>query len=156
LPTEQLACLRTGEAHLFSSRTCLEQLSVFHSSGKAKGSGRRAPSEQGGHADDDGTADDRSRTDVWYALSLRPETQPAYDLLAVDDRARLWVRAWSASGLSTNWWVFAESGELLGSVSVPSGMKITSVSCPCVWGIELGDLDVSSVVRYAVRGTDTC
>ncbi len=102
------------------------------------------------------TADDRRWTEAWYALSPRPETQPAYDLLAVDDRARLWVRAWSTLDLATRWWVFAGGGDLLGSVDVPSGMKITSVRCRWVWGVEHDELDVSYVVRYALRGVDVC
>ncbi len=102
------------------------------------------------------TADDRRWTEAWYALSPRPETQPAYDLLAVDDRARLWVRAWSTLDLATRWWVFARGGDLLGSVDVPSGMKITSVRCGWVWGVEHDALDASYVVRYALRGVDVC
>ncbi len=102
------------------------------------------------------TPDDRGRTESWYARSPRPATQPAYDLLVVDDRARLWVRAWSTLGPATRWWVFARSGDLLGSVDVPSGMKITSVRCGWVWGVEHDELDVGYVVRYALRGVDVC
>ena len=102
------------------------------------------------------TADDRRRTEAWYALSPRPETQPAYDLIEVDDHARLWVRAWSSLGLATRWWVFARGGDLLGSVDVPSGMKITSVRCGWVWGVEHDELDVGYVVRYAQQGVDVC
>ena len=102
------------------------------------------------------TADDRRWTEAWYALSPRPETQPAYDLLVVDDGARLWVRAWSTLDLATRWWVFTRGGDLLGSVDVPSGMKITSVSCGWVWGVEQDELEVSYVVSYALRGVDVC
>ncbi len=102
------------------------------------------------------TADERRRMEAWYALSPRPGTQPAYDLLVVDHRARLWVRSWSTLGLATRWWVFARGGDLLGSVDVPSGMKITSVRCGWVWGVEHDELDVGYVVRYALRGVDIC
>ena len=102
------------------------------------------------------TVDDRHLTETWYALSPRPETQPAYDIIVVDYSSHLWVREWSALGPATRWWVFASGGDLLGSVDVPSGMTITSVSCGWVWGIEQDELDVSYVVRYALRGADAC
>jgi hypothetical protein len=102
------------------------------------------------------TADDRSRTEAWFALSPRPNTPPAYDIIVVDDIARLWVRAWSALDLSTHWWVFSSGGDLLGAVDVPSGMAITSVHCGRVWGVERDELDLSYVVRYALRGVDAC
>lgn len=102
------------------------------------------------------TSDERRRTEAWFALSPRPKTQPAYDIIVVDDLARLWVREWSALDLGTRWWVFSGGGDLLGSVHVPSGMAITSVRCGWVWGVERDELDVSYVVRYALRGVDGC
>lgn len=102
------------------------------------------------------TAGDRRRAEAWYALSPRPETQPAYDRIVVDDHARLWVRAWSTPDVATRWWVFAGGGDLLGSVDVPSGTTITAVRCGWAWGVEHDDLDVSYVVRYALRGVDGC
>ena len=38
----------------------------------------------------------------------------------------------------------------------PSGMKITSVRCGWVWGVEHDELDVGYVVRYALQGVDVC
>lgn len=102
------------------------------------------------------TADDRRRIESWFAASPRPETQPAYDLLVVDDQARLWVREWSGRGSGTRWWVFARSGELLGRVDVPSRFTISAVRCAVVWGVEQGEFDVSYVSRYPVRGLDGC
>ncbi|MGH7480856.1 MAG: hypothetical protein ACRELV_01770 [Longimicrobiales bacterium] len=102
------------------------------------------------------TADDRRRVEAWYALSPRPGTQPAYDRVVVDDEARLWVRAWSPLDDATRWWVFARDGDLLGSVDVPSGTTITAVRCGRAWGIERDELDVSYVVRYALRGVAGC
>lgn len=102
------------------------------------------------------TPEARRRAEDWYALSPRPATQPAFDAIAVDDRARLWVRAWSPSSPATRWWVFAADGDLLGSVHVPNGTRITAVRCGSVWGVEQDELDVSYAVRYALRGTDGC
>lgn len=118
------------------------------------------------------TANGRRLAEASFALAPRPETQPAYDLFAVDDRARLWVREWTSAELATRWWVFARDGELKGSVDVPSGMKILSVRCGAdrttslmgrhsrgpqvavVWGVERDELDVSYVVRYTLRGVE--
>ncbi len=118
------------------------------------------------------TANGRRLAEASFALAPRPETQPAYDLFAVDDRARLWVREWTSAELATRWWVFARDGELKGSVDVPSGMKILSVRCgvdrttslmgrqsrgpqvAVVWGVERDKLDVSYVVRYTLRGVE--
>ncbi len=102
------------------------------------------------------TAGDRRRTEAWYALSPRPETLPAYDRIVVDDQGRLWVRAWSPRDEATPWWVFATNGDLLGSVDVPRGTTISAVRCGWVWGVEQDELDVSYVVRYALRGMNGC
>ena len=103
-----------------------------------------------------GTPEDRRRTDAWFALSPRPDRQPAFDLLVVDDHTRLWVHEWSALAHGNRWWVFSPDGELLGSVEVPSGMTITAVRCGWIWGIEQDELDVSYVVRYEAAGLDGC
>jgi hypothetical protein len=102
------------------------------------------------------TPDERRWTEEWYAHSPRPGTAPAYDRIVVDDRGRLWVRAWAAPDPGGRWWVFASSGELLGAVAVPGGMTLTAVRGCDAWGVERDRLDVSYVVRYTLRGADVC
>lgn len=102
------------------------------------------------------TPNDRRVTEEWYALSPRPDIQPAFDVLLADDHARLWVREWSTPELGSHWWVFDGAGDLLGSVHVPSALTITSVGCGSVWGIEHDQLEVGYVVRYVLRGADVC
>jgi len=102
------------------------------------------------------TPDERRTTEEWFALSPRPTLQPAYDRVVVDDRGRLWVREWSGTDPSTRWWVFSGAGDLLGSVDVPSGTTILAVRCAAVWGVARDELDVSYVVRYALRGVEGC
>jgi hypothetical protein len=102
------------------------------------------------------TVSDRRRIEVWYERSPRPENQPAYDLLVVDDLGRLWVHEWSALDAGKRWWVFAASGDLLGSVDVPNEMTITAVRCGSVWGVERDEWDVSYVVRYTLPGPHAC
>ena len=102
------------------------------------------------------TPDERRRTEEWYALSPRPDRQPAFDLLIADESSRLWVREWSTPEANSRWWVFERRGEVLGYVDVPSALRITSVRCGWVWGIEQDELDVSYVARYALRGEGVC
>jgi len=102
------------------------------------------------------TPDDRRRTEEWYALSPRPDRQPAFDLLVADESSRLWVREWSTPGPTSRWWVFEGGGAVLGFVDVPTSLRIRSVRCEWVWGVEQDDLDVSYVVRYALRGEGVC
>jgi len=100
--------------------------------------------------------DERRTTEEWFALSLRPPIQPAYDRIVVDDRGRLWVREWSGADPATRWWVFSGAGDLLGSVDAPSGTTILAVRCATMWGVARDELDVSYVVRYALRGVEGC
>jgi 6-bladed beta-propeller len=102
------------------------------------------------------TANDRRHLNAWYEQSPRPEKQPAYDLLVVDDVGRLWLHEWSALDLGKRWWVFAANGDLLGSVDVPNEMTIAAVRCGSVWGVERDEWDVSYVVRYALPGPGAC
>jgi hypothetical protein len=102
------------------------------------------------------TPEDRRRMETWIALSPRPATQPAYDRLVVDDRGRLWTRAWATRAPADRWWVFSAAGDLLGSVDAPGGLEIMSVTCDRVWGVERDELDISYVVRYALSGPDIC
>lgn len=100
--------------------------------------------------------EERRQVDTWYSLSPHPELQPAYDDIAVDDRGRLWVRAWSGVEQPTRWWVFEESGRLLGAVQAPREIELTAVTCTDLWGIERDELNVEYVVRYALRGMPGC
>jgi hypothetical protein len=102
------------------------------------------------------TPDERRLTEEWYALSPRPDLQPAFDRLLADEGARLWIRAWSTPEVTSRWWVIERGGDVLGYVDLPSGLRVTSVRCRWVWGVEQDALDVSYVVRYALRGTGVC
>lgn len=102
------------------------------------------------------TAEQRSWLRTWLDLSPLPEFQPAYDIIQVDHRERLWVRAWSPSGDGGRWWVFDTGGALLGSVDVRSGVRITSVRCGFALGVEQDEYGVDYAVRYPVRGPDDC
>jgi hypothetical protein len=88
----------------------------------------------------------------WFKVSPQPDRLPAYDRIVVDDQARLWVREWSGTGPSRNWWIFTEAGELLGSVQVPQGATLYAVLCGSAWGVLTDELDVGYVVRYALNG----
>jgi hypothetical protein len=89
--------------------------------------------------------------DEWFSLSPRPEKLPAYDRIVVDDRARLWVREWSAIGGVSRWWIFSAAGDLLGSAHAPERATLYAVRCGAAWGILTDQLEVSFVVRYTVN-----
>lgn len=94
----------------------------------------------------------RQQAEDWRTLSPRPERAPAFDRFVVDEPGRLWVRAWSADGRAGRWWVFRDDGELVGTVDVPAGLRITHVSCDAVWGVAQDELEVDHVMRYGLRG----
>lgn len=101
------------------------------------------------HAD---TPEKRISQQEWYDLSPRPEIRPTYDRLVVDDAARLWLREWAGANQGgSRWWVFSSDGALLGSVDTPAQFTLMAVRGDQAWGVALDDLDVSYVVRYAVR-----
>jgi hypothetical protein len=105
---------------------------------------------------DAGSADERNWLRTWFDLSPIPELQPAFDLLEVDGAGRLWVREWTPKADGGEWWVFAPSGTPLGSVSVPSALRITSVLCGSVLGVEQDEFEVDYVVRYPIRQRSDC
>lgn len=102
------------------------------------------------------SAGERAQLDMWYELSPQPETVPAFDQFHVDRHGRLWVRAWSASGAGSRWWVMRDDGTLLGSVELASGMTITSIGCRSVLGVEQDELGVDYVVRYPLSAISPC
>jgi hypothetical protein len=87
-----------------------------------------------------------------YELSPRPAMRPTYDRVLVDDQARLWLEEWPGGFTeSRRWWVFARGGALLGYMDAPFGFRLVSVRGAQAWGVTRDDLDVSYVVRYAIR-----
>ncbi|NNF27935.1 MAG: hypothetical protein HKN73_11990 [Gemmatimonadetes bacterium] len=102
------------------------------------------------------SAEERNWLRSWFELSPIPELQPAYDILEVDGAGRLWVREWTPMADGRVWWIFAPDGAPLGSTIVPSAMRITSVQCGSVVGVEQDEFGVDYVVRYAVRERGEC
>lgn len=102
------------------------------------------------------SAEERNWLTSWFEVSPIPELQPAYDLLEVDGAGRLWAREWTPAADGGVWWVFASDGTPLGWTEVPSAMRITSVQCGSVVGVEQDDFEVDYVVRYSVRERGEC
>jgi len=87
-----------------------------------------------------------------YDVSPRPAMRPTYNQVLVDDQARLWLEEWPGADTNTRrWWVFAADAALLGYVDVPGSFRLVAVTGDQAWGVTHDDLDVSYVVRYAVR-----
>ncbi|MGD8602206.1 MAG: hypothetical protein PVF19_12705, partial [Gemmatimonadota bacterium] len=80
-----------------------------------------------------------------------PELRPAFSELHVDATGRLWVAEWEDERSQVDeWFVFSEDGELLGDVSVPVGFRVHEIGEDYILGVELNELDVPFVRRYAL------
>lgn len=107
-------------------------------------------------------ADIRARSYVERMLESfpPPDLQPAFGALMIDDGGRLWVAPWgppTTPGATTAvgdgpWWVFAgDTGELLGSIVLPPGLRVDAVRGDAVYGVVTDSLGVSYVEAYRVR-----
>ncbi|MEK9502342.1 NHL repeat-containing protein [Gaopeijia maritima] len=82
-------------------------------------------------------------------LTPRPTTLPAFSALQVDAAGRLWVLSWHPGDAPPERaWVFESDGTFLGRVDLPLGVRLHAADVDAIWGVELDELDVPSVVRY--------
>lgn len=81
----------------------------------------------------------------------RPSTRPAYAALVVDSEGFVWVAAYHGSTEAdqpTDWEVFVEQGEWLGSVRMPPRFTVYEIGRDYVLGLWRSDLDVEHVQLY--------
>jgi hypothetical protein len=79
-------------------------------------------------------------------------TWPAFDALLWDDAGRLWVGRVSPDTLAPRSWdVHADDGTLIGSVELPTSMRVHAVTGDMVWGTVRDELDVTYVKGYRVQ-----
>ena len=102
------------------------------------------------------SAQERSWIRTWFDLSPRPRIQPGFDMLEVDAGDRVWVREWSPFGSARRWWVFEPDGSLAGRVDTPVVLRITSIHCDSVVGVEQDQLGVEYAVRYSFQEPIPC
>ena len=102
------------------------------------------------------TPEERSWIRTWFDLSPRPQIQPGFDMLEVDAGDRVWVREWSPFGSARRWWVFEPDGSLAGHVDTPVVLRITSIHCDSMVGVEQDELGVEYAVRYSFQEPIPC
>lgn len=85
-----------------------------------------------------------------------PDWAPAVRSMVLADDGSVWLERFQAvqaddGSPRVEWWVVDEGGRLAGSVRTPEGLRILAVTDDAVWGVELDELEVSYIVRYALR-----
>jgi hypothetical protein len=96
-------------------------------------------------------ANERRRQERFLSEVPFPETLPAYRGLLVDSEGFLWVEEYRLPDAShTTWHVFNPTGEWLGSLHPPNGLRVLQVGRDYVLGWYRDELDVQHVVVYAL------
>ncbi len=94
---------------------------------------------------------ERRRQERFLSEVPFPETLPAYRGLLVDSEGFLWVEEYRLPDAShTTWHVFNPTGEWLGSLHPPNGLRVLQVGRDYVLGWYRDELDVQHVVVYAL------
>lgn len=80
----------------------------------------------------------------------RPEQQPPYSALQVDDSGRVWVRNYTGYSVygpepSSAWWVFSSEGEWLADVRLPDGLEVLHIGDSTLVGVVLDDVDLEQI-----------
>jgi hypothetical protein len=85
------------------------------------------------------------------ALDPRAFFPPVSAAVAGDDGS-FWLRREGIRGIAARWEAYRPDGELLGGVELPGNLDVVSATSEEVWVVELNELEVPFVVRYAVEG----
>jgi hypothetical protein len=79
-------------------------------------------------------------------------TMPFFHALLADDKGRLWLaRPQAREAGQREWELLDENGRFLGSVELPSGLRVTHISGGHVVGIRTDDDGVESIEVYRLR-----
>ena len=82
-------------------------------------------------------------------LSPFPRTFPAYKALRVDAAGYVWVQSYDAGEDSTNMWtIFDPSGRMLGSMRLPSVLRVEEIGREYLLGIAVDEDGVEQVLEY--------
>ena len=93
----------------------------------------------------------RREMESTYRSLPRPDIMPFYDTVLFDDRANLWVREFQpAATTPLPWTVFDPEGRMLGTVTLPDGLRTMQIGDDFVLGVWMDDLDVQHVRMYAL------
>lgn len=101
----------------------------------------------------EGVTDDRFRAlDEQLMKSLAfPEHKPFFTGLQMDPDGNAWVQRGSSTDEETPWDVFDAEGRLLGTVTMPAGLRVTQVGTDFVLGVWKDELDVEHVRMYRIQ-----
>lgn len=81
-----------------------------------------------------------------------PERYPSFDRLVVDDRSRVWTRAYlDEEDEEQQWTVREPEGQVVGTVVLPRSLRVTAVEGERIIGVWRDELDVESVRVYRMR-----
>lgn len=81
-----------------------------------------------------------------------PEAWPAFSALEFDAASRLWVRRpHRPDDESVAWDVFDEEGRYLGSLTLPTALRVTRITGEAIYGLERDELGVQYVKRYRIE-----
>lgn len=86
-------------------------------------------------------------------LYLPDHLPPVSDAVLGRD-GTIWLRREAQGGDAVDWLVLDYHGEPIGTVALPSRLTVMAADRDAVWGVEMDDLDVPYIVRYAVRPAD--
>lgn len=96
-------------------------------------------------------ANERRRQERFLSEVPFPEMLPAYRSLLVDSEGFLWVEEYRLPNAShTTWHIFNPTGEWLGSLHPPNGLRVLQVGRDYVLGWYRDELDVQHVAVYAL------
>ena len=78
-----------------------------------------------------------------------PPSKPAYSRLMIDEAGNIWAAAYARyPAAPRTWTVFAQTGELLGEITVPHEFKVLHIGTAWILGVGRDELDVEYVRLY--------
>jgi hypothetical protein len=100
-------------------------------------------------------AADSAETKNAIAQAHRMERMPVLSGLRTDTRGRIWMRAYSVreDEPTVRWLVFEASGEVLGTVTSPTGLRVLDIGEDYMLGVESNEDDVQRIALYRYHVT---
>jgi hypothetical protein len=94
-----------------------------------------------------------------------PKAIPLFAGILADDKGRIWLRQYpplwdgyerldpSLNTFSNNWWLFSETGELLGTVTTPARFVVKDIRAGHVLGLRVGETGLVRVTTAPLRSS---
>jgi hypothetical protein len=102
--------------------------------------------------------DGRRMTPAAVERALRDQVQfprfaPPVSALVAGLDGTIWLRREDLRAESVEWQVLSESGQTIGTLSLPGDLDVKRARSNRVWGVVKDELDIPYVVTYAVTGS---